>query len=199
MAAQVEIVNRALTKLGAGRITSMADANKSARTMSALWDTVRRAELRKRNWGFALRRTSLASLSTAPAWGFALAYQLPADFLRLTQVSDIFIIPGLTDYREGDDSPYAIEGSQLLTDFAAPLKVRYVSDVTDPGAFDSLFVEVMASKLAYEACYDINQSNQGRESSAQDYKAAVLEAARANAIEKPPQGFPDDSWMMGRL
>lgn len=199
MASQVEIVNRALTKLGAARITSMGDANKSARTMSALWDTVRRSELRKRNWSFAMRRSSLASLSTAPNWGFALAYQLPSDFLRLVQVSDLYIIPGLTDYREGDDSAYAIEGSQLLTDFPAPLKLRYVADVTDPGAFDALFVEVMASKLAYEGCYDIMQSNQGREAAAQDYKAAVAEGVRTNAIEKPPQGFPDDSWVMGRL
>jgi hypothetical protein len=77
--------------------------------------------------------------------------------------------------------------------------MRYVADVTDPGAFDALFVEVLSSKLAYEACYDITQSNQGREAAAQDYKMAVVEAARANAIEKPPQGFPDDSWMLGRL
>lgn len=162
MASQVEICNRALTKLGASRITSLSDANKGARAMSALWDTVRRAELRKRPWSFALRRASLASLSTAPTWGFALAYQLPSDFLRLTQVSDIYLIPGMTDYREGDDSAYAIEGSQLLTDFSAPLKIRYIADVTDTGFFDALFVEVMASKLAYEACYDITQSNQGR-------------------------------------
>jgi hypothetical protein len=199
VASQVEICNRALTKIGGARITSLADACKGARVMSALWDTVRRAELRKRFWSFALRRASLASLGTAPGWGFALAYQLPSDFLRLVQVSDVYIVPGLTDYREGDDSAYAIEGLKLCTDFPAPLKMRYVADVTDPGAFDALFVEVLSSKLAYEACYDITQSNQGREAAAQDYKMAVVEAARANAIEKPPQGFPDDSWMLGRL
>lgn len=199
MASQVEIVNRAITKLGGGRITSLGDNSKAARTMSALWDTVRRAELRKRNWSFALRRASLPSLSTAPDWGYALAYQLPPDLLRLVQVSDIYIIPGLTDYREGDDSPYAIEGSQLLTDFPAPLKIRYVADVTDPGSFDALFVEAFAAKLAYEACYDITQSNQGREAAAQDYKATIAEAVRTNAVGKPPQGFPDDSWIMGRL
>lgn len=199
MASQVEICNRALTKIGGARITSMADASKGARVMSALWDTVRRAELRKRFWSFALRRASLPSLGSAPDWGFALAYQLPSDFLRLMQVSDIYLAPGLADYREGDDSAYAIEGLTLATDFPAPLKLRYVADITDPGAFDALFVEALSSKLAYEACYDIAQSNQGREAAAQDYKLAVTEAARANAIEKPPQGFPDDSWMLGRL
>lgn len=199
MASQVEIANRALTKLGAARITSLTDNNKSARAIAAVWDTVRRAELRKRNWSFALRRGSLPSLADAPAWGFALAYQLPPDFLRLVQVNDIFIVPSLTDYREGDDSAYAIEGNQLLTDFPAPLKFRYVADITDPGAFDALFVEAIASKLAYETCYEINQSNQGREAAAQDYRAAISEAMRANAIERPPQGLPDDGWILGRL
>lgn len=199
MASQAEICNRALTKLGASRITAITDNNKSARTMAALWDTVRRAELRKRNWNFAIKRDSLPALSAAPAWGFGVAYQLPSDFLRLVQLSDIYIVPGLTDYREGDDSAYAIEGQTLLTDFSAPVKIRYIRDITDTGAFDSLFVEVMASKLAYEGCYEITQSNQGRDAAAQDYKSAVVEAARANAIEKPPQGFPDDSWVFGRL
>lgn len=199
MASQVEICNRALTKLGAARITSIADASKSARSMAALWDTVRRSELRKRFWSFALKRDSLPSLSPSPAFGFALAYQLPSDFLRLVQIGDYFIVPGLTDYREGDDSAYAIEGSQLLTDFAAPLHIRYVRDITDPGAFDACFVESLASKLAYEACYEITQSNQGQDRCSQDYKASISEAVRANAIEKPPQGFPDDSWILGRL
>jgi hypothetical protein len=199
MASQVEIANRALTKLGAARITSLTDNSKAARAISAVWDTVRRSELRKRNWSFALRRASLPSLADAPAWGFAVAYQLPPDFLRLVQVSDVFIVPGLTDYRQGDDSAYAIEGNQLLTDFPAPLKIRYVMDVTDPGSFDALFVESLAAKLAYETCYEINQSNQGREAAAQDYKAAISDAMRTNAIEKPPQGLPDDSWVLGRL
>lgn len=199
MASQVEICNRALTKLGAARITSLDDANKSARAMAALWDTVRRAELRVRNWSFALRRALLPALSAAPAWGFARAFQLPADFLRLVQVNDVFVAPGLADYRSGDDSPYAIEGMSLSTDFGAPLKLRYIADVTDTAAFDALFVEALAAKLAYEAAYDINQSNQGREAAAQDYKQALLNASRANAVERPPQGFPDDSWMLGRL
>ena len=199
MASQVDICNRALTKLGADRITSLDDNSKSARSMKSLWDTVRRAEIRKRPWGFALKRDSLPSLAAAPAWGFALAYQLPPDFLRLVQVSDVFIVPSLTDYREGDDSAYAIEGGQLLTDFPAPLKIRYARDITDPGAFDALFVEVFASKLAYESCYEITQSRQGCEAAMQDYKIAVTEAIRCNAIERPPQGLPDDSWVLGRL
>lgn len=199
MASQVEICNRALIKLGGGQITSITDNTKPARTLASLWDTVRQSELRKRYWNFAMARTSLPKLSPSPAFGFANQYQLPPDFLKLVMVSDIYLAPGLDDYRNQDDSPYAIEGKVLLTDFTDPLKIRYVRDITDPGTFDALFVEVFASKLAYEACYTITQSREGQNSAMTDYKLAVLEAVRANAIEKPPQGIPDDSWMLGRL
>lgn len=199
MASQPEICNRALIKLGPKTITTLTDNTTPARVLSGLWDTVRKAELSKRYWNFALQRTSLAALGTTPSWGFANQYQLPNDYLKLVMVNDTYVAPGLTDYRTQDDSPYAIEGSALLTNFGAPLKLRYVRDITDPAAFHPLFVEVMAAKLAYEACYAITQSNTGRQQAAQDYKDAVKEAAQANALDKPPQGLVDDSWVLGRL
>lgn len=199
MASQTEVVNRALLKLGSNPITSITDNSQAARVMAGLWETVRKSELTKRFWNFALARASLAALSEAPAWGFNYQYQLPVDFLKIAQVGDVFVSPSLQDYRNQDDSPYAIEGTRILTDFGAPLKIRYVADVTDPGLFDPLFCEAMASKLAYEACYAITQSLQGREQMSNDYKMSLKDAALSNAIAKPPQGMMDDSWMLGRL
>lgn len=199
MASQVEILNRALIKLGAGQITSITDNNKQARALSALWDTVRKAELTRNFWNFALARTTLAALSSTPAWGFGYQYQLPVDFLKLAQINDTFIAPGQIDYRNMDDSPYAIEGTTVLTDFPAPLKIRYVKDVTDCSFFDPLFVDMMASKLAYEACYTITQSRDGQKAAMDDYKLSLREARVSNAIAKPPQGLPDGEWILGRL
>lgn len=199
MASQVEIVNRSLFKLGGNPITSILDNSQAARVMSGLWDTVRKSELSRRFWNFALERTELSRLYPDPDWGFGAQYQLPVDFLKIAQVNDFYMVPGLQDYVNNDNSAYAIEGRKILTDFGSPLKIRYVKDVTDPGLFDPLFVEVMASKLAYEACYAITQSLQGREQAMADYKNSIREAAMANAIAKPPVSIPDDSWMMGRL
>ena len=86
-----------------------------------------------------------------------------------------------------------------MTDWGSPLKIRYVQDITDSGLFDDLFGEVMASKLAYEACYSITQSRDGQRAAQDDYKTALRDASISNAIAKPPQGLPDDSWMLGRL
>jgi hypothetical protein len=199
MAGQVEIFNRALLKLGSGPVTGVNDKGVPGTTMNSLWNTVRQATLRRAWWSFALRRALLPALAAAPAWGFKYAYQLPSDFLRLVQANDYFLRPSMDDYRDSDDSPYAIEGKTLLTDFPAPLKVRYVADVTDPGAFDALFVEALASKLAYEGCERITQSNEKKSTAAQDFKMAMAEALKVGAIEKPPQGIVDDSWMLARL
>jgi len=199
MASQIDICNRALTKLGAARITNILDNSKSARAMNALWDTVRQAELRARIWQFATVRTTLPAVSPAPAWGYNNAFQLPADFLRLVQVNDTFAVPGLTDYRDQDDSSYVIENNQILAVFNAPLKIRYIQNVTESGRFDPLFVEVMASKLAYEGAEEITQSLSKKNQAGQDYKDAVQLATRTGAVERIPQGFPDDSWMLIRL
>lgn len=199
MASQVEICNRALTKLGANRITSLSESNKQARALSACWDTVRKAELSRRYWNFALARTSVASLGTSPAWGFSHQYQLPNDYLKLVQVNDIYVAPGMVDYRQSDDSAWTVEGQAILCDFDAPLKLRYVKDITDTGLFHPLFVEVMACKLAYEICYEITQSRDGQRQAQEDYKLALKDAALSNAIERPPVGLADDSWMLGRL
>ena len=199
MASQTDIANRALTKLGAARITSITDSNKSANVMAVLWDTVRRSELRRSFWSFAITRASLPMLSTAPAWGFAGAFQLPVDYLRLVQVNDTFLVPGADDYVTGNNSAYAIESGQILTDFSAPLKIRYVSDVTDTGLWDPLFDEVMATKLALEAVEQITDSNQKKQILAQEYKDVMRIAVQAGAIERPPESIPDDSWISRRL
>lgn len=199
MASHVEIGNRALTKLGATRITSFNDNSKAARALNSLWPTVLKAELSRRYWNFALARTSLPALSDQPAWGFNYQYQLPNDYLKLVQVNDIYIATNLTDYRQSDDSPWAIEGQAILCDLGSPLKIRYVRNITDPGLFHPLFVETLASKLAYEACYEITQSREGQKQAMEDYKMALKDAATSNAIERPPVGIADDAFILGRL
>lgn len=199
MASQVEIGNRALIKLGSAVIASFSDNEKPARLLSTIWDTVRRAELRRAFWSFAITRTTLPADASAPPWGFGNAFLLPADYLRLVQVNDFFAVPSMSDYREGDDSAYAIESGRILTDFSAPLKVRYIKDVTDPGQFDALFVEVLACALADEMCEALTQSNQKRQILAEGRKNALREAVRVGAVEKPPVGLPDDGLVLGRL
>lgn len=199
MTSQVDIANRALTKLGAARIISFGDDNKQARAVSSMFDIVRDAELRSHIWQFSVKRTSLPALLSKPDWGFEYEYQLPSDCLRILMVNDTYPGPSLEDYRNQPVADYAIEGNKILADFAAPLKIRYSSRVSETTQWDSMFVEAFACRLAMEMCEDLTQSNTKRELAQAEYMAALRGAIRANAIEQPPQAMPDTSWTLSRL
>jgi hypothetical protein len=200
MASNVEIANSALTKVGSTRITALTDNVKAAREINAIFELRRDYLLRTHNWSFAMTRASLPALDETPAWGYTTLYQLPTDCLRVVQVNDTWVVPGLADYTSGPDSePYKITGRRIETDIGAPLKLRYIKRVTDPAQFDAAFVEVFASDLADQVCEALTQSNTKREATRAVLRQSLLEAVRSNAIELPPEAIPDDSWILSRL
>jgi hypothetical protein len=198
MPSDIEIANRAITKVGGTRITSFNDSSTEARALSATYNMARRALLRRAAWNFAVWRGTLPKLLTTPSWGFKFQYQLPADFIRLLQVNDYSVALGLSDGRQYDDTPYAIEGGKLLTDYDAPLKVRMIVDVVDANLFDACFAEAFASQLAYEICEQVTQSNSKKSALAQEVVMWINEAKRMDAVESPAEAIHDDSWVLAK-
>lgn len=194
MASEVSIVNRALTKLGADRILLLSDDTQQARVMNSMYADVRDAEIRRHHWKFAIKRTSLPALADAPAWGYQFQYPLPADFLALVQVNDVYA----RSCKKGQ-APWSVEGGNILTDLQAPLKVRYVARITNPGLFDPLFVEALACKLEWEAAETLTQSSSKKSAAQEEYKFALSEAKRMDAMENPPDMLPDGGWLDSRM
>lgn len=201
MASDIEIANRALVKLGSDTITDFLDSTKAARTINSMYAIVRDAELRAGRWNFAMKRTSLPALADAPAWGYDRQFQLPADFLAVDMINDTYMghVQLGTDYRNGENLPYAVEGRVILCNFDAPLKFRYTARITDPAVFDPLFVEAFACKLAEEAAEALTQSRGKRELAMIQYKTAIRKARAKDAMEGPPEPLPDDSWILSRV
>jgi len=189
MASTVQICNLALTKLGAARIISLADDSKQARSLSAIFDITRDAELAAHPWSFAIVRAEIPASSTAPAFGWNAAYPLPADCVKLVQVGDVFT------FYDTDVGPlFDVEGGSVLTDEASPLQIRYVYRVTNSGLFAPLFIESLACRLAADVAEDLTQNLSKREAAQGEYRMAISAAKRANAIERPPQIVPESSW-----
>lgn len=199
MANQAEIANRALTKIGDRRITSLSDDVEQARVISSSWDVLRDNELRARNWNFSIARASIAALVETPAWGFAYQYQLPTDCLKVVQVGEYYPGLSMSDYRLLQAVDYVVEGGKVLTNMAAPLKIRYVARIENTGLWDGTFVEVFSCRLAVEICERLTNSSSKREIAWKEYKEAINVAMGSNAVENSPEPLADDSWIMSRM
>lgn len=198
MASEVSICNGALLKLGADTILQLTDNNNRARVMNARYEAVRDAELQRRRWRFSITRASLPALSTAPISDYSLQYQLPGDFLRLLEGGDIRTLADLADYRTSGCALYSIEGDKLLTNLAAPINIRYIARVTDAALYHPAFCEALSARLAWENCERITQSDSKRQLAASDYKDAIREATKAQALEIASQSVADDTWILAR-
>jgi hypothetical protein len=200
MTSKVAIVNRALTKLGATRIVALTDNTKEAREMAATFDIVRDSELRANRWSFSIARAELAADITAPLFEYSHRFPLPSDYLRGLMIGTLWPGVDISDYRTGPSGQdWAIEGGYILFNSAGPLRLRYISRVTDTTLWDASFVEAFACKLAVETCEAITQSSEKRQLAQSEYATALQVARRAGAIELPPQQIADDTWVVGRL
>jgi hypothetical protein len=199
MASVIQVANRALTKLGSARITSLADDVKAARSISSCFEDLRDDELRAHRWQFAMKRTSLAALSDAPAFGYKYQYALPSDFLRIDMVDDRFPAAIMDNYIDAEYLEWTLEGNVILTDIGAPLKLRYIAQITDPTLWDENFREALASRIAMEIAEDLTQSENKKASAAKDYDRSIRQAIRINSIERPAVMPPDNSWIISRI
>ena len=199
MASIIQVANRALTKLGSARITSLSDDTKAARSISNCFDDLRDDELRAHRWQFAMKRTSLAALSDTPAFGYNYQYAVPADFLRIDMVDDRFPAAVMDNYIDAEYLEWTLEGNVILTDIGAPLKLRYIAQVTDPTEWDTNFREALASRIAMEVAEDLTQSDTKKQAAAKDYDRAIRQAIRINAIERPAVAPPDNTWIISRI
>jgi hypothetical protein len=197
MAAPVAIANSALVLIGQDPIISLDDGSKRAIACKTQYDIVRQSELRAHRWGFAMKRAELAALATVPISQFDFAYAMPVDLLRLDFVGDTFVGLSLTDYRTSDESEFAIEGREILTNKPAPLNIRYVYDVIDGSQFDALFTDALANRLALSVTETLRASVP--KLLPEMYAQIISRAYQVNAIERPPVPLADDSWIMSRL
>lgn len=198
MADEVDICNLALQRLGAKAISALNEDSTAGRECNRIYEHARDAELRSHPWSFARTRVELAALSTAPEFGFAAQYQLPADFVRLLPArntpSNVVVLGGIDP-----NIDWQIEGRKILTDDGSPLQIVYLKKVTDPNDFDALYTDLLVARIAMDLAEKITQSNTKKTDAKQTYKRTKDEAKRVNAFERPPQEAPTDTWVTARL
>ncbi len=146
MASDVAICNTALNRLGANTITSFTENSKEARLCNSEYSGIRDQVLRAHPWNCAISRATLAQDSDAPSFGFSYQYTLPTDpyCLRVLQM-------------ETEVINFKVEGRKLLTD-EATAKIMYIGRVTDPEEYDSLLIDTLSARIAFEFSFNITGS-----------------------------------------
>jgi hypothetical protein len=186
---EIDVINRALLALGDRQITARTENNERARIMDAIYDGVRDMVLRECPWNFASKQVSIAKSATyTPVFDYGNAYALPADFLYMLRIKD--------------DQEYRMQDNYILSDpvgsTSTSISIEYVRRITDMSTADSLFVEALSARLAYDACEKITQSNTKKDALRSEYEVTMTRAKRLNGQEDFPQSLVVDEWITAR-
>ena len=155
MASETEIINQALGRIGAKRISDFDDTtedNNQSVHARLHYAQTRNALLRSHWWRFARTRVQLSPNATAPPFEYSTAFDLPNDFLRewLPAWEDNSEVQGRTR------NSYSLEGKQLLSN-ETTMRLRYIRKVEDVTEFDPLFTEVLVLQLALKFVMPLSQ------------------------------------------
>lgn len=132
---KTDICNLALIDLGAKTVSSIDDDDTAeANACSEIWDLLLDDVLGEHKWDFAKKWDALSALSeydfVDEAWDYA--YQLPADFIRVSMVED--------------DVDYEQRGNVLLSNTES-LNMEYIFRETDTTKYPSHFIAALVARL----------------------------------------------------
>lgn len=178
MTTAVSICSNALLLLGDEPMADFDEGTTRATVAANLWPSVRDAVLRARPWNCAKKRAQLARIAdAAPGFGFAYAFQKPADWLRTLQVGE-------------DDSGihYADDAGRILAS-VDPLPLIYVFRNDNPATYDAMLVDALTLTMAARMAYPITRSATAASTFQQLADRQVKFAASVDAQDEPPQNL----------
>lgn len=181
---KIDICNHALSFLGDFTIMSLGENNKPARMCNLWYDKCRRLVLAEHDWSFASKMQALALKSTTPLFGFSLAYGLPSDFIRATQL-------------EEKDTQYKIVGRELHTDDASA-KLLYVYDLEDPALFSPLMEDAIALMMCVKIGFTITGAAGITGLMQQQYERALAKARGSDSQQDAFDEVLPNEWIEAR-
>lgn len=181
----VQIINMALAEIGAQAVTDhTVDQSPAARLANRLFDQTRDAILRAHLWNCAMKRAKLTAAASPPLWGFSLAYDLPADFIRLADV-------------ESRETTFRVEGRQILTD-SSEMNILYVYRLENVALMDESLKGSIATRLALEMSMTLQGSAQHSERLLALSEFKLSEGQFIDQVESPVDTMLPTTWTEAR-
>jgi hypothetical protein len=149
---ETDCCNDALGQIGAAKITAIDDESINANHCLVFYPPLRDSLLRSHHWNFSITRVQLAQDVAPPVTGFAYAYTLPPDCLKVIEYAGSNPVLSGEPYGLITDQYrpipyYKIEGGKLLSNDGVAYIV-YIRQVTNADEWDALFYQVIATWLA---------------------------------------------------
>lgn len=184
-----DICNLALDLLSAGTVQNVEEPTSATEELLNRWyDLCRRKCLREHPWNFAAKRVTLAASATDPAFGYAKAFPVPSDFVRILYISTDLITDEET-IMSADQYQFE-NGSILITSNygdTSSLNLVYIYDITEVSSMDPLFIELLAYDIAISVAYKVTESNGNIQRIAELAKQKKAIAKAIDGQERPPQ------------
>lgn len=204
-ATSVDICNLALDRLGEARITSIAaPTGRADLLLSTQYDARRQELLRRFIFNFS-RKYAVVNAAPAtgvgavvPAFGFARAYALPTDFIRLLALGDVSVNDDVEAelYDLSDGYVYCDEGTTSGAN--VQLNFHYIYDAVTVTKFDPLFTRCLAMQLAADCAYALTKKQSIVDAVNRDLRLAEAAAAAVAGQEKPPRRIQRSRWLDAR-
>ena len=185
---KTDLLNKALTLVGANPIVSIDDLTNNARILSRVYETALRSVLSEAKWNFATTRSSLSISASVPAWydiGENIVYDRPNNVIRIYGTSD-------------KNAAWREEGDFIYSD-TADLGLRYVYYLDDPSKYPAYFTEALIDRLCSDIAYAIVNSSTLGDKYYKAYEIVSLPKAQsANAQTGIQQTVQDDAWELAK-
>ena len=189
---KTSISNLALREIGTYRIEDFDnDDSAEAEILRDVWADVLRSCLGRHEWRFAMKQAELQQGET-PVARYEYSYRLPADYVRLSVVSDRDTMEPITDwdiiYTTGEPVPCVITNQ-------ATCYVEYVGEVDDPNAWAPHFVEYFTAVLASRIASPLKSTIERQRLVEYAEKSALPMARSADSTLQPPKRPPLGNWI----
>lgn len=191
---KIEIINRALLKLGEPPVSSLNDAA-FGRSYEMVFDDMLRLLLSSYPWRFAVGMKKLAKCEET--YGEKTLYRLPADCLLLLKVFEA-TTPKIIGAHCQALSGYEVVNDCVASEISDGISVEYVRLIDDDRLYPALFREALSAKIAAELSMRLKHSITFKQAFDTEFYNLIRQAELNNEIAKDVEWVGDSSWLLVR-
>ena len=181
---KTEICNIALRRIGVRPVNNVdSDTSTAATEIKAVWDLAVQAVLRVQEWNFATKVTPLAELSNESVLGWDHIYIYPADCAIIWSVEDAVSIRSASVQHKWKALLSPDTNTPVIATDVDGAYAKYTAVVTDPTKWDSVYVDALAWRLAYDVCQRLVSNSSMFQKCAAMYSQAIASAQTMNKVE----------------